>query len=465
MGSSENSQSVFVVHNPTKRGGMSASLICFPPRSVNDIVPVATPAKRKRGKSLSRRTGQDGHIEKSGRWYVVRFWKDIANQEQRVHARERICPSSGPGLLSKSERKRKAREIIQQSGADSPERFNEVVKLNPGGVTFCEQSEVWLEQSQNRKRKPIGQSYAVTIQGALDKWINPAIGDLPLSDVDNLSVRPLIDKMSSSGLSPRTVNKYIEHVKQIVESLRGKNGEPVHKRVWDAETMDLPPVEQAEQKRPSIKGGTISELIQESAGQEQALYVLLAATGMRVSEALALETRHFMNQGRTITVEQQVEKNAPRIVRHLKTDAAERQIDLHPDIAEYLRKYSAGKTGLLFHTANGTPHLYGNLADRWLTPRLVKMGLDEKGMGWHSFKRFRKTWLRGSRCLEDINNFWMAHAPQTMSELYSHLHEELQLRLDEAERVGYGFVFASNDASVVPIVPKLHKNGAEEKAA
>jgi integrase len=333
-----------------------------PSQDSNGILPPATPAKRKRGKSLSRRTGQDGHIEKSGRWYVVRFWKDIASQEKRVHMRERICPISGPGSLSKSARKRRAKEIIQQSGVDSPEHFNEVVELNPGAVTFREQSEAWLEESQNRKRKPIGQSYAVTIQGALDKWINPAIGDLPLCDVDNLSVRPLIDKMSSSGLSPRTVNKYIEHVKQIVESLRGKNGEPVHKRVWDAETMDLPPVEQSEQQRPSIKGDTISELIQESAGQEQALYVLLAATGMRVSEALALETRHFMNQGRTITVEQQVEKNAPRIVRHLKTDAAEREIDLHPDIAEYLRKYSAGKTGFLFHTANGTPHLYGNLA-------------------------------------------------------------------------------------------------------
>lgn len=60
-------------------------------------------------------------------------------------------------------------------------------------------------------------------------------------------------------------------------------------------------------------------------------------------------------------------------------------------------------------------------------------------MGWHSFKRFRKTWLRGARCLEDINNFWMAHRPQTMSELYSHLHQELDMRLEEAERVGYGF--------------------------
>jgi hypothetical protein len=67
------------------------------------------------------------------------------------------------------------------------------------------------------------------------------------------------------------------------------------------------------------------------------------------------------------------------------------------------------------------------------------MGLDEEEMGWHSFKRFRKTWLRGRRCPEDINNFWLAHKPQSMSQLYSHLHEELEKRLAEAERVEYGF--------------------------
>jgi len=90
--------------------------------SASDIkVDSATPAKRKRGKSLSRRTGQDGHIEKSGRWYVVRYWKDIAGQEKRQHVRERICPISGPGSLSRSELKRKAKEIIQSSGVDTAE--------------------------------------------------------------------------------------------------------------------------------------------------------------------------------------------------------------------------------------------------------------------------------------------------------------------------------------------------------
>jgi len=158
------------------------------------------------------------------------------------------------------------------------------------GITFREQSKIWLEQSQNRKREVIGKSYAVTIQGALDKWILPAIGDIPLSDVDNLAVKPLIDKMCASGLSPRTVNKYIEHVKQIVASLLKPNGEPVHTRTWNAEVMDLPEVKHSEQKRPSLKADAVTKLIRESSGQEQALYVLLAATGLKPSIRVMHET-------------------------------------------------------------------------------------------------------------------------------------------------------------------------------
>ena len=55
---------------------------------------------------------------------------------------------------------------------------------------------------------------------------------------------------------------------------------------------------------------------------------------------------------------QQVEKARPQIVKYLKTNASKREIDLHPDVAEYLRHYTAGKSGLLFHAANGTHHVY-----------------------------------------------------------------------------------------------------------
>jgi hypothetical protein len=40
-----------------------------------------------------------------------------------------------------------------------------------------------------------------------------------------------------------------------------------------------------------------------------------------------------------------------------------------------------------------------------------------------------------------------------MSELYSHLHEELEMRLEKAERVGYGFELPK--AVVAPNAPKI----------
>jgi integrase len=421
------------------------------------ILSDAQPKRRRKGhKSMSRRSGQSGNLVKQSGWWRVRFRLDQPGTDKRKQMSLKVAPVSM--RLSRPELERRAKEIVQNAGANSERRFKEVVL---GEATFHQQAKAHLQNAVSRNRKPLRNT--VSIEGAMRKWIFPAIGDLPLALVDNLTVKPLVQKMCASGLRPRTVNKYVEYIKQVVKSLKAPNGEPVHKRTWDAETMDLPIVEYTEQRRPSLKAQAISDLISVSAGQEQALYILLASTGMRVSEALALETRHFINGGRTIRVEQQVAKDSSRIVKYLKTSAAKREIDLHPDIAEFLRRYRAGKSGLVFHTARGTPHLYGNLEDRWLTPRLLKMGLDQDGMGWHSFKRYRKTWLRGARCLEDLNNFWMAHKPQTMSELYSHLHEELELRLAEAERVGFGFDLPKG--VVAPNAPKISDTKPEVEIA
>ena len=66
------------------------------------------------------------------------------------------------------------------------------------------------------------------------------------------------------------------------------------------------------QKRPALNAEGINALIDAAeSDEERYLYVLLAATGMRVSEALALKARHFINSGRTIVVEQQVGKDRP----------------------------------------------------------------------------------------------------------------------------------------------------------
>ena len=401
---------------------------------------------------MSRRNGQNGTVVIAGNWYRVRWRMDVEGQQKRINMNEKVAPvvfnKNGKPKPPCSDVLRKAREIVEKSGANSEERFNRVVL---GESSFRHQAKTYLHWVQTRDREPIKD--ASSIQAALNKWILPEIGDLPLADVHNITVKPLVDNMKKS-LSARTVNKYVEYIGQIVASLKdGRTGEPIHRRKWDRSVMDLPIVNPKRQRRPALRLDAINTLVSGSTGDEQALYVLLAAAGMRISEALALEKEHFVNDGQTIVVSQQVDRDMPRIVRYLKTDAGTREVDLSTEVAEYLRGFISGKSGLLFETRNGTPYLHNNLEQRWLTPRLQAIGIDEKGMGFHAFRRFRKTWLRGERCQEDINNFWMGHQPETMSELYSRMEFELDRRLDEAERVGVGFTVPS--VEVAPSAPRI----------
>jgi hypothetical protein len=61
----------------------------------------------------------------------------------------------------------------------------------------------------------------------------------------------------------------------------------------------------------------------------------------------------------------------------------------------------------------------------------------------------------------------MGHKPKTMSELYSHLFEEIELRLAEAEVVEFGFELRRNPSEksvVAPIAPKVGDQVPEEVA-
>src|SRR5580692_750439 len=431
------------------------------------VVSQATPARRKRGKSLSRRTGQNGHIEKSGKWFVVRFWKDIPHQEQREHVRERICPVSGPGSMSLSERKRRAKEIIQASGADSEEHFKEVVTSSPG-LTFREQSETWLENSLTRRRKPIRQTSVVTIQGALDKWILPEIGDLPLSETAKYPVmKALVAKMNAANLSPQTVNSYFRMAASVVESVEDADGSPLYPRKWDPEKLDLPIVDANEQKRPTVNEHGMTVLAHCRRAEDRMLFILCGATGMRIGEVLGLEVdKHFADDFTTILVRQQAKGS--NLTKDLKTKNASRNIDVHPDVAKLLREFvGKQKQGLLFSSRSGKPLSQNNIRNRMLYPTLESMRI-QKG-GNHIFRRFRTAFLRKQRAPEDLIRLWLGHGNKTVTDFYAEgLENEKEWRKAEAERIGVGFVLPLSVArkdSVVPIVPKFGSKRKLEKAA
>jgi len=433
------------------------------PGDLVGTVAQATPAKRKRGKALSRRTGQNGHIEASGRWFVVRFWKNVEGQEKRVLVRERICPIAGPGSMNRSERERRAREIIAESEVDTVRHFNRVVKQQLG-ITFKEHSKIWLEQSQTRRRKPVRATTVPTIQAALDKWILPEIGHLPLYETAKYpALKALVAKMNTGGLSAQTVNAYFRIAAAVIDSAEDADGNPLYPRKWDASKLDLPMVETSKQRRPSITAKTMAEFAKVNNAKYRMLFILAASTGCRIGELLGLEIKDLLDDLTTVRIVQQAK--GTKLTPELKTANSTRFVDISPEVAGLLREFLAGRTsGLVFPNRVGKPLNPSNIRNRVIHPLLKMKGLPVGGS--HIFRRFRMTWLRENSVPADIERLWLGHANRTVGDDYSLLKRNIKFRKQIADRIGVGFELpGSISAPVVPNVPRIEVEPVEQVVA
>jgi integrase len=411
----------------------------------------ATPEKRESRKCMSRRSGQSGHIEKNGNWYVVRFWMDVPGQEKRKHMCVKISPINGLGSLTKPERERKAREIIAESGADTPECLAHAEGIS-SGVTFRQQAAWWINHVQQRKRKPIAPATVESWQGCLDVWILPNLGDVPLASVGNLALKGLVEKMVEAGLSPKTVNTYSQVVKSVVASAVNEEGEQLFPRKWNHEFVDMPVVDKSKQNTPHFTSEVIAGILKSSKGYKQMFCALLGGTGLRAGEAIGLEIdKHISEDFRTLYIRQKVRRT--KLELFLKTDAGRRDVDLCPALAALLKVYVGDRTsGFLFHNRKSNFLSQTNLLRRGLHPALEK--LKQPKAGFHAFRRYRLTWLRKNRVHADLERFWLGHENETVGDGYSKMKEDVVFRLEQAETVGLGFTLPPKIADVVRIVRK-----------
>lgn len=386
---------------------------------------------------MSRRSGQSGCIQKDGNWYVVRFWKDVMGREKRQRAWEKVCPISGPGKLSASERERKAKEIIAASRVDTEEYFNEVVR-QVHGVTFREQAAIWLSQLRNRKRKPLAPSTLMNWQNNLDKWINPNLGDMALAAVNNLAIKNLVTVMCEVGLSPKSIGNYVQVVKMVVASAVNEQGEKLYPRKWNAEFIDMPMFNEQEQRRPVFTGDVVTAILAATKKEKYFMFfVLCASAGLRFGEALGIDIKNISPDCSTVAICQKAWRS--QIHNFLKTKDGKREIDLHPEVAAMLQEFiRERRSGLLFPSRTGTPLEQSNILRRALHPILAKLG--QPKCGAHAFRRFRNTYLKNrTSCPEGVRQFWLGWKDKDMSDLYDRIREDVAFRKEWAEKAGLGF--------------------------
>src|SRR6266404_9309100 len=182
---------------------------------------------RRRGKSMSRRVGQNGEVfvkqlcKKGGCAHPKgfcpkygRYWKDVPGQ----HARQRFSVSFGK--VTRTAAERKLREHIIATGVDSVETFNEVTGPL---TTFREQAGWWLKEIRagrilsRKKRTPMRSATVAGYESAV-MWLNNVVGDKPLADIKNEVARELVTAMKTAKhpLADKTIVTYFQVVKAVV---------------------------------------------------------------------------------------------------------------------------------------------------------------------------------------------------------------------------------------------------------
>lgn len=389
-------------------------------------IPNATTARRKRGPSLSRRTGQKGSVfQHCNPWNPTapayeRFWIDLPGED-----RQRKTVSLGV-CRTRSIAKQKLREYIESTGVNNEQSFT--TKTAPA-TTFRNQAERWIDSLSTRRRKPVKPATIWGWQHALDKWLLPNLGDKTLFEVGNAALKELIEKMASAGLSPKTIINYTKVVKLVVASAVNEEGEEIHPRKWNHNFVGMPILKREEQHRPSVTETELGEILANAHKRYGLLFALLAGTGLRIGEALGLKTVDLSSDCRVLHVSRSVwhgQEQAP------KTPNAVRVVDIPKPLAELLREYVAGKPGYLFAAKSGRP-----LQQRNVLRALHATG---KKVGLHAFRRFRTETLRRARVPEELTKLWLGHSKQTVTDFYAvGLEKDEAWRRKWCERLGLGF--------------------------
>jgi integrase len=375
---------------------------------------------------MARRTGQKGQVfQHTKEWSPAgpaygRFWIDVPGEDrQRKTIALGVCRT--PSIA-----KQKLREYIEREGINSNANFT--TNTSPATM-FRAQAERWIASLPKRRRKPVKPATIFGWQHALDKWLLPNLGSLPLAEVSNGALRGLVDQMAAAGLSPKTIVNYTQVVKLVVASAVNSEGDQIYPRKWNHDFIGMPVVNSEEQNRPSVTETELGEILASAQPRFVVLFALLAGTGLRIGEALALKPTDLSPDCRVLFVRRSIwggQEQEP------KTANAIREVDIPEPLAKLLRAHTAGKAGYLFATSTGRP-----IAQRNVLHALHDTG---KKVGLHAFRRFRTETLRRARVPEDLTRLWLGHANQSITDLYAEgLQRDSAWRREWCEKAGLGF--------------------------
>jgi integrase len=365
-----------------------------------DSMPPATP--NRKGRSMNRRYGQSGYVVKKGNTWHGRYYVDLPDRRKRVSV-----PIGPVDQFTKSQAKRKLRELLEQSGVNTEAHLLRAMTVSR---TF-EQEAAWWRQNKLSLFKPSCQE---TMGSHINKYLLPRFGQLAIEAVDERRAQEFVADLNRTELAPKSIRNIIGVLKLILGKKR-----------WQDWSLILPEIPEKEQRY--FTEDEMLKIIDATTGQWRALFATMAGTGLRCGEAFGLHVEDLDLATGRIHVRRSVWRGQEVSV---KTKSGNRTVNIEPVLTEILRQHLNGRTsGRVFQTRNGTPLSKDNVR-RKLVSVLDKLGVKRGGL--HAFRHGRVSVLQENSVPGDLVKEWIGHSSLRTTSRYT------LLRPDFRERVAAG---------------------------
>ena len=305
-------------------------------------------------------------------------------------------------------------------------------------ITFLSQYHKWMDELKNREYSPVSPATLVTFESRAKTILSVVGPQTRLETFRNAAMAEFVRDAKRFEWAPSTLADHVLVIKLIISSATDAEGEELFPRTWKRRVINAPRVERDKQHTPCLTRDEVETLLRKAkTEQERMIYAFLCGSGLRVSEAQAV--RFGGNEGQTSwNPETAVVSVRSGFFRgkdtgRVKTSAGRRNVILCSELNQALIAFTAKEKresgSFLFQSKNGLPLKQSTLRYR--------MARNVEDAAPHGCRRFRISWLRTCRVLEEIIRSQVGHADESITDNYSFQDENTVRSAIEAAGLGF----------------------------
>ena len=351
-------------------------------------------------------------------YFYFQYWLDVPGNDERRRRREIIGPvKSKLGGLTKTEAEAKKMKSL----AELNNRFFTL----PSSKIFADAVKHYREVFAPRMLRD---STFSTADGHLRNHLEPDWKDVPIDHITIDTVNDWAWKKKREGLSWVTIKNILRTMQRVLSSSSKSKTVP-----FSQDGLAIPERDKLQMKIDSRKHVSYSwehtlRIVEHIKTMEtlgaarkekyETLFLLAAASGLRISELLALRSDDIDFESSTIRVDESVD--SLRQIGACKNAAAYRTVvlaDAEGKFAMQKLKQYINQDGLIFRSKTNGPLVENTILTQGLHPALEKLGLPKSGM--HAFRRGCNRRWELARVSAAVIRQQMGHASSEMTSLYT----------------------------------------------